>query len=149
MKPVIWIVDTSVFLNVLKIPGRSQNQDQIFSEFEERLLREDTFLLPYAAIVETGNFIAQLEGNYKYEFAGKFIENVRQAIDGSAPWKPLKFPTIDVLSSWLESFPDFASRGISFGDFSIIKEWEEQRGFFKAYSVRIWSLDQGLQGYES
>ncbi len=129
-KPIIWIVDTSVFLNVLKVPGLSQEQVQVFSDFEERLKRDDTFLLPYSAIVETGNFIAQLDGNYKYEFALKFIENVKQAIDGSVPWKPLKFPTIEVISSWLDSFPEFAGRGISFGDYSIIKEWEEQKEFF-------------------
>lgn len=61
----------------------------------------------------------------------------------------MKFPTYEDLSNWLDDFPKFASEGIGFADYSMIKEWEEQKNLFSGHSVRIWSLDRGLQGYES
>lgn len=147
LKPIIWIVDTSIFTNVLNIPGRNQDREAVMQIFEQRI--EDIFLLPYAAIVETGNHIAQLDRNYKFKFAQEFVKYVREAIDGTSPWKPLNFPTQTALLKWLDEFPVCCGKGIGFGDFSIIKEWEEQTKIFNAFSVRIWSLDSGLQGYES
>ena len=41
-------MDTSVFTNVLNIPGRNQNRDDILELFKERIEDNDTFLLPYA-----------------------------------------------------------------------------------------------------
>ena len=47
-RPLIWIMDTSVFTNVLNIPVRNQNRDVILELFRERIESDDTFLLPYA-----------------------------------------------------------------------------------------------------
>lgn len=148
-KPIIWLIDTSVLLNVIDVPNFNQERRLILSQFKERIERNDTFLLPYAAIVETGNHIAQLKGDYKFIYANIFTNQVKKALDGDTPWKPLKFPTFDDLATWLGGFPKFASEGIGFADYSMIKEWEQQAALFGAYSVRIWSLDKGLQGYES
>ena len=148
-KPIIWLIDTSVLLNVIDVPNFNQERRLILSQFKERIERNDTFLLPYAAIVETDNHIAQLKGDYKFIYANKFVSQVKAALNGDTPWKPLKFPTYEDLTTWLDGFPIKASEGIGFADYSMIKEWEEQAALFAAYSVRIWSLDKGLQGYES
>jgi len=147
--PVIWIMDTSIFTNILDVPGRNQNRKEVLSLFKSRIDTDDSFLMPYAAIIETGNHIAHLDGNYKYTYANKFIEQLKLAIEGQAPWKPMKFPTHEDLQRWLDNFPEFCGKGIGFGDYSIIKEWEAQKDLFKGYSVRIWTLDHDLQGYES
>jgi hypothetical protein len=148
-KPIIWLIDTSVLLNVIDVPSFNQERSLILRQFKERIERNDTLLLPYAAIVETGNHIAQLKGDYKFIYAEKFVSQVKGALNGDAPWKPLKFPTYDEWAIWLDGFPTFAGQGIGFADYSMIKEWEQQAALFGAYSVRIWSLDKGLQGYES
>jgi len=44
----------------------------------------------------------------------------------------------------IDDFPDYASHGVGFTDFSIIKEAEEQQKRLGAYKVLIWSLDQHL-----
>ena len=148
-KPIIWLIDTSILLNVLDVPGFNQERDSILREFKIRIERGDTLLLPYAAIVETGNHIAHLTGNYKFTYAEKFVKEVKAALNGNSPWKPLKFPTFEDLNIWLDNFPEYAGKGIGFADYSIIKEWEAQTELFAAYSVRIWSLDAELQGYET
>lgn len=148
-KPIIWIIDTSVFLNILDIPGSNSDRDRILDEFEKRIANGDSFFIPYVVLVESGNPIAKLQGNLKFIKAEQFIKTVRQAFNNEAPFKPLKFPEKESFLNWLEGFPAKASEEIGFGDYSIIKDWEEQVILLPAYSVRIWSLDRGLQGYES
>jgi len=148
-KPNIWIVDTSVFLNVLDVPRFNQNRDQVLTSFEQRIQAEDSFLLPFTTILESGNHIAQLnDGNQRRRFSMKFSTSVLQSLEGEAPWKPLGFPTEELLKQWLPDFPNEAARSVGLGDFMIIKQWESQCALFGAYTVKIWSLDQDLQGYE-
>jgi hypothetical protein len=148
-RPNIWIIDTSVFLNILDVGGFNQNRAAIISDFRTRIEDGDTFFLPYAAILETGNHIAQLHGNVKFTKAEEFVTQVRLALTDQAPFNPLRFPEKDQVINWIEGFPEKAGQGIGFGDFSIIKDWEGQRAVYPGWSVRIWSLDQDLQGYES
>lgn len=58
-KPVIWIVDTSVFLNVLDVPHFNQKRGEVLADFERRINNKDTFLLPITSVIETGNHIAR------------------------------------------------------------------------------------------
>ena len=148
-KPIIWLIDTSILCNILDLPGFNQDRTEILGEFENRISSGDLFFLPFVVFIETGNHIAQLSGNYKYEFAQKFVHLVKQALNSEAPFKPLRFPEKDELLRIIDEFPEFAGKGIGFGDFSIIEDWKDQTSKFMAYSVRIWSLDSGLQGYES
>ena len=148
-KPNIWIVDTTVFLNVLDVPIFNQNRTQILALFEQRIQAGDSFLLPFTTILESGNHIAQLnDGNQRRRFSIQFSTMVLQSLEGDAPWKPLGFPTEEILKSWLPGFPNEATRSVGLGDYMIIKQWESQCARFGAYTVRIWSLDQDLQGYE-
>lgn len=148
-KPIIWLVDTVILLNVLDVPGRNQDRDQVMREFEERIRRGDTLLLPFGAILETGNHIARLSnGNQRREHARRFCEQIRLAINGEAPWRPLKFPAREDLLHWLHDFPNSATKELSLVDHTIVKEWEEACQQFRGYEVKIWSLDGGLVGYE-
>jgi len=143
------IIDTSVFLNILDIPGYNQERLAVISNFGVYINNNDKFFLPYPALLETGNHIAQLNGNLKFTMAKKFVKEIKLALNDEVPYKPLKFPDKSDLLGWIEDFPEIAGKGIGFGDFSIIKDWEEQVKMFPSWSVRIWSLDQHLQGYYS
>ncbi len=148
-KPVIWLIDTTVFLNVLDVPQFNQNRDEVLEEFRSRIENGDTFLLPVTTVIETGNHIAQINnGNQRRAYAQKFSDQVIESIQGTLPWKPLKFPENDDVKKWLADFPDHAQAGISLGDHIIIKQWEEQCARFPAFLVKIWSIDSDLQGYE-
>ncbi|MDT8525551.1 hypothetical protein O3S76_010735, partial [Alcaligenes nematophilus] len=54
------IVDTSVFLNIINVPGFNQAWEGVMSELSEVIDNEDHLFIPMAAIVEVGNHIAQL-----------------------------------------------------------------------------------------
>lgn len=114
------IVDTSIFCNFLNIPNMNSSRREVINEFK-RLVKEDTsFLLPMAAVYETGNHIAQLsDGGNRRRFAEAFVGEVRKAINGDAPWIILQVPTLEEIGMWLNQFPDSAMRNVSMGDLSI------------------------------
>lgn len=149
VKPNIWIVDTSIFCNILNVPGKNQSREEIIEGFEKGIMDGDKFFLPYVVLVETGNHIAQLNGNLKFTIAKEFVTMVEKAIKGLTPFTALKFPEKEDLLQWIAGFPEKSGAGIGFGDYSIIQDWEEQKRKFQSYSVRIWSLDEALRGYET
>ncbi|GEO81684.1 hypothetical protein [Pararhodospirillum oryzae] len=150
--PCTILMDTCIFLNVLEVPGRSQDRDAVWRELDRLVEDPDThhLLLPMAAIIETGNFIAQVsDGRQRRETALRFTKQVKAAIEGSAPWQAMEPPDTATIRSWLAEFPDHAMRGVGMGDLSILKEWERCCARLpRHHRVRIWSLDHALQGYD-
>jgi hypothetical protein len=143
------LVDTSIFLNVLDVPGRNQQRLIVLRELQQRLEATQELLLPIAAIIETGNHIGHLpDGRLRRQAAERFVVEVRKALDGTAPWVPARPITRDDIADWLEGFPDHAMAERGLGDVSIIAEWERQRQLSQGRRrIEIWSLDEHLQGY--
>lgn len=154
----IVLLDTSVYLNVLDVPGFNQDMDSILSEFTTCIAQGDYFLLPLAAVWETGNHIADLSsGQERRHFAQKLAEDVERAFNGQVPYRATHFPEREEFLAWLHAFPNMAMRnksarklreGVSLADLSIIKEWERNCAFHPMSRVRIWSLDSDLAGYD-
>jgi len=51
----IVIVDTSVLLNILDVPGRNQDRDAVLNRLGELIDTGDHLFIPMAAIVEVGS----------------------------------------------------------------------------------------------
>jgi hypothetical protein len=109
-----------------------------------------------ATIIETGNHIAQNgDGTMRRETALRFVKAVKEAFTGEAPWSPTLFPNTKEILLWIDQFPDLAGRnkapdkqeGTSFGDLSIIEEFNKSCKRFPMSEVFIWSLDGDLQSY--
>ncbi len=62
----------------------------------------DILFLPMAAIIETGRHIAHLaDGRQRYRYAQDFVVQIKQALDGDAPWQPTNFPKKEtILWAW-------------------------------------------------
>lgn len=155
----IVLLDTSIYLNILDIPGRNEQREAVFNDFEVHVKRGDHFLLPMATIWETGNHISRLaNGATRRQYAQKMAQNVKAALNGDVPFRTTYFPHNSVFSNWLQSFPDNAQRsksaakpneGISLSDHSIIKEWEQTCDLHSMSRVLIWSLDSDLAAYDT
>ena len=155
----IVLLDTSVYLNVLDVPGRNQQREEVFSHFELRANSGDHFLLPMATIWETGNHISRLStGALRRQYALKLAQDVQAALTGEAPFRTTYFPDSSVFAQWLNAFSDFAQRnkspektteGVSLSDLSIIKEWEQTCERHSMSRVLIWSLDTDLAAYDT
>lgn len=147
--PHVVIVDTSVLLNVLDIPGRNQDRDAVVKRFAELVDAGANLLLPLAAVFEAGNHVAQIrDGGLRRRHAVELCRRVREALDGQAPWAVSPLPDARELARWLDDFPDSAMQGAGMGDLSIVKVWESTCALHPQVRVSIWSLDRHLTGYD-
>ena len=145
----IVIVDTVVFLNLLNVPRFNQHSDAVQRCFEGFAKAGADFELPIATVIEAGNHIAQIpNGGARRRFANIFGNQVRKALNAESPWTLTPIPNEAQLDEWLAGFPDAAMRGLSLGDYSIVMAWEAARRRRPFRRVRIWSLDDDLQGYD-
>jgi len=145
----IIIIDTSVLLNVLDVPAFNQHRAAVLAEFGELVDVGASFLLPLAAIFETGNHIAHLrDGRERRRYAKNFRDRNSGAMEGAAHCGPSQFPSSRQLGIWVESFPDMAMGGSGMSDLSIIKAWDTECARHRSRRVRIWTLDRTLQGYD-
>jgi len=150
----VCLIDTSVFLNLLNVPGCNQDAAGVGADFVEYVGNDCTFILPMATILETGNHIAQNgNGTLRRQTAQRFCAEIRGAFTGEAPYRPSEFPNTQEILGWLDEFPNKAGHnksptrtgeGTSFSDLSIIKEYKKCVARFPMSEVFIWSLDEDL-----
>lgn len=146
----IWIVDASVFLELLDVPGFNSNRASIHSEYEKRLERRDSFHLPMAAVVETGNHIVDVpNGAHRRRCAAEFCDRIQSTLDPRSAWVVVPMLRPDEFREWVQSFPDRATERISLVDSMLIQLWEKTRRRFHMSRVAIWSLDEKLVGYDT
>ncbi|MBR4984891.1 MAG: hypothetical protein IKY83_04045 [Proteobacteria bacterium] len=144
----ICILDTSIFLEILNVPDKATQHQKIVSDLKTKLEQNESFLLPMATIIETGNHIAQNgDGTIRRSIAQKFVEQVKKALEGESPFKVIQFPQREDMALWLEQFPDSAMRGSGLGDLSIVQDWEKMCRKNPHHHVYIWSLDNHLSSY--
>ena len=154
---IIYLIDTSILLNILAVQNCDQDTARVLDEYDTYTELGCTFILPMATIIETGNHIAQNgDGSTRRKTAQIFVDMIKDAFSGAAPFQISELPSSYEILTWLDDFPNHAGRnkspsktteGTSFGDLSIIKEFEKCCGRFAMSEVRIWSLDSDLQQY--
>ena len=142
------ILDTSVFCNLLRVPGKEQHAVRARTELRQHVADGAKLLLPLAAVYETGNHIAQAVGD-RHRIAGEFADWVRRAFEGTAPFTPAQLHDLDEILDWLDEFPSRAAGGVGIGDLSILRLWEEQRSLNPYRRVFVWSYDGDLASYDT
>jgi predicted nucleic acid-binding protein len=148
--PPIVIMDTCILLELLNVPKHNEHHSEITEEFERLEDIGADLILPMAAIIETGNHIADLpHGHDRRTAATRYVAAVREAIQGDAPWQTTQFPDNQAVLAWLDQFPDHASNKAGFSDASIIQEWERLRGKCPMSRVYIWSNDGKFISYDT
>lgn len=153
----ICLIDTSVLLNILDVPNKNQEREEILEKFSEYIQLDCSFIIPMAVVIETGNHIAQNgDGNIRREVATRFVETLEKTFTGEAPFRIADWDTQEKVRGWLNEFPPHAQRnksptrtseGSSFGDLSIIKEFQKSCSKFSMSEIFIWSLDDDLKAY--
>ena len=146
----VHFIDTSVFLNIINVPGRNQQREEVMKELKGLLEQKDinTLILPFATIIETGNHIAHCgDGNQRRRAAGKFSECIEKTINNKAPWQYYGDQlTPEDLKEICKEFPEFAMQGEGFGDLSIIRAYKKYKAETPAiHKIRIWSVDWHLR----
>jgi hypothetical protein len=150
MSATIVIIDTSVFVEVLALPGLAEASEDMQDQLQVWIVSRAALLLPIAVIIETGNHIAQLaDGRHRRAAAKRFVEVVQEALVGNSPFAPTPSFAVESLREWLPNFVERAMAGVGLADASLIELWEQQRTLSPARRVLIWSLDDDLAGYDT
>lgn len=152
------MLDTSILCCWLRIPGKDTagaNHDRWdFNRIDQLLIAErakgSTFVLPIASLIETGNHIAQCNGN-RFALATTLTDHLKDTVDASSPWAAFT----DQSALWepmnlqelANVWPQLAVGGTSIGDATIkhVAEYYSRAG----YEVEILTGDEGLKAYET
>ena len=146
----ICIVDTSIVLELLNVPGYVAQHSLLLAEFAIRQRKRESFLLSLVVLIETGNHIAHVaDGSARRKSAEDFVAFAVQALDGKLPFVPTPSPDAEQIRSWLADFPTCAMAEIGLADRSLIALWDGQRELHQGRRVYIWSLDKHLSGYDT
>jgi hypothetical protein len=144
----ICIIDTSILVEILNVPGKAGQHSEVISELKTKIEAKESLFLPMATIFETGNHIAQNgNGAERRKCAEQFVIQVQKALNGDSPFKAIDFPERGRMLQWLKDFPDSAMRKSGLGDLSIICDFYKICLQNQGRRVYIWSLDGHLRGF--
>jgi len=154
MAAQVYFIDTSVFCNILPVPGRDQDRVDIVEELKKR---QDyaTLILPITTIIETGNFIAQLAtGGERRAAAARFVNVLRLICEGKAPWSLHQFAwDLEIVQDLIDGagtgsgLHEHAEAKVGAGDLTILAEMRSYAHRASPAKVEVWSLDAGLAAY--
>lgn len=146
----VGIVDTSVLLELLRVPGTFSRSDEVVREMVDRHASGHSLLLPIAAIIETGNHIGRLQdGNHRRRFAAALVNVVQASLEGKAPFIPLDDVGVEDVRAWCAKFVSWVTPpGQTMADLSIKHAWELQCELHQGRRVYIWSLDDDLSSFD-
>lgn len=149
-------VDTSVLCNALAVPGKCQDRAAVAAELRSVTVSGDVQLVvPVAAVIETGNHIAQVQdGTLRRSCATRFEQVLRDIVAGTLPWVLHSVAWDAELLKVLCDGPgaagaltQMAMLGVGTGDVSILAECELYARRTSNVIVTIWTLDRGLLAY--
>jgi hypothetical protein len=151
-------IDTSVLCNLLRIPGKAQHEEQVRADHLRRSKIGDTFVLPMAAVIETGNHIEQLPeslGHERRRCAQGLVEILRMVADGTAPWALVETDwNLQLLRQFCDggeftpTFEEVATQGtLGGGDLAILIERDRYARRVMGQVVEIWTYDETLAAW--
>lgn len=154
MSEVVFL-DTSVLTNLLDVPRRNSDRGEVATQFKGLVERKATFVIPFAAVIETGNHIAQCEGHARRQCTSRLADFLRAACSDRPPWviSGMRWDREELatlVDGWEGGLPliGFAEQGIGAGDASILLEMRLYRARVPSgQPVRLWTLDTGLAPY--
>lgn len=153
----VLIIDTTILCVYLEVPGKDTcgtDNDKWNKERVDQLLRKEekestTFVLPLAAIIETGNHITQASLK-RYEMAQALAEIMAKAADATTPWAAFTHQSglweAEELKKLAAEWSTLAAQKISIGDVTIktVAEYYSKIGS----QVEILTGDNGLKAYQ-
>ncbi|GAA5528584.1 hypothetical protein [Herpetosiphon gulosus] len=150
----VLVIDTSILCVWLQVPGKTTcgsdehkwDYPKVKAIIEGYIQKGATIVLPLASLIETGNHIAQADGNI-YPIAQRLMDIVDKTLNAESPWAAFSGqPNLEQqLRSLIGSWPEQAKQKLSFGDAMII---DIAAFYAKNYQVEILTGDAQLKSFE-
>jgi hypothetical protein len=160
MQRLVQFIDTSVFVEILDVPGKASQHGKMVRELRQRASKGIKLVLPTAAVIEAGNHVCQVQnGHHRRECATRFDRMLRLSAAGETPWV-LHEATWD--AALLSALCDGAGTGttlvehsvrqtLGVGDLSVLAERDRylSRVARSVVKVEVWTTDQQLAGWSA
>lgn len=150
----VLVIDTSILCVWLQVPGKTTcgsdehkwDYPKVKAIIEGYIQQGATIVLPLASLIETGNHIAQADGNI-YPIAQRLMDIVEKTLNAESPWAAFSGqPNLEQqLKLLISSWPEQAKQKLSFGDAMII---DVAAFYAKNYQVEILTGDAQLKSFE-
>lgn len=149
------IIDTSVLCEFLAVPGFCSDPQGVQAEFKERAAAGERFVVPIAAVIETGNHIAQIKQGDRWAAAARFAALMDAAIREEGPFVLHRIAWDDEFLGELcggngtgQTLGQLAGNGtLGAGDVAILVERDRLLASSAYAEAFLWTLDVGLQAY--
>lgn len=146
----IALVDTSVLLNLIPVPGADQQFREVHERFIQLQREHAELVLPLVALVEAGNRVARLaDGADRYRCAARLVSLARAALRREAPFILRFGPTAAEFGDVLDGLPDQSKQEIGFADAAILDAYHRVVETSPGRRVFIWTFDAHLRGYDT
>lgn len=151
------LLDTSVLVELLKVPGECSRHDATVAEFETRATPPIELQMPVAAIVEAGAHVGRIVDGYERRAcATRFVAMVNSTVQRRAPWSftpldwdvaflgELSHPTDDRAPELVDSL---TRQFLEMGDLLIVSEFRRLRQNLdrRVIDVDVWTYDGSLR----
>lgn len=148
------IIDTSVLMVLLKVPGFFEDKDHEGTKAQfldyTKNIQKINMIMPITTLIESGNHIAYINNHKKQNYVEKFSKILSDIYEDRAPWQYYGHSiSKEMFYDISKTYKDYALRKVGMGDLCIIKVFEEIRNSVPMNgTLKIWALDDDLQGYE-
>jgi len=124
----VLIIDASILCVWLQVPSKDtagvrRDKNAVDKEIERKTKEGYTFILPIAAIIETGNHITQATDCYNT--AKRLADALVKSAKGVSPWAVFSGQnviwTAEALKEIADEWPKLATSKLSMGDYTIIQ----------------------------
>ncbi len=153
----VLIIDTNILCIYLKVPYMDDagpandkwNYERVSDKITEEISRKTILVLPMATLIETGNHIAQANGEI-YPIAQNLANIIKKVANEEEPWAAFTSQSElwneENLIKLADEWPSLATQKLSIGDTTIknVAKYYSDAG----YQVEILTADQGLKSYE-
>lgn len=148
----VTFIDTSVLCELLQVPGKSspERSSRLKEEMDRRFQEGERFVLPVTTVIETGNHIAQCEGD-RFRVATRLALLLRMAIEGESPWLVLQTIYDSAFLAALNSgdstgrdLATLAAMKVGAGDVALLVERDAFVAGSAVGDARVWTLDENL-----
>lgn len=151
------LLDTSIVLELLRVPYESDRHEDTVAQLDRRTNRGVQFQLPVAAVVEAGAHIGRIaNGHHRRGCAEGFHRMMTKTLQRTLPWsftslqwdeafiKELMDPTDPRLSPLAEYV---ANQQLKTGDALIVGEFRRLRRNLdrRVVDIDVWTYDAGLR----
>lgn len=151
--PVV-LIDTSVLLNLLRVPGHCDQHTAVRKEFDRLRNEGARFILPITSLIETGNLISQCDGD-RHGAAERFAKSIRAAKSADPPWTirdvSWNGEFVEALLSGDSTGSDLVqhltAKSLGTGDIAILVERDQFRADAAFTDIRVWTLDAELRAH--